>query len=85
MEEEKSESLFCDRCEKEIKSGKAYIAIVRNVEHSEFNVMLNAEEIEVVHSEQLITFCGSCGNKFNAQTILQIINAIPLEDSGIRN
>lgn len=67
----------CGRCGKAINYGNAYVTIVRNVEQADFELTTNQEEITVIDSNEVITFCGSCGNSFDADTIGNIINAIP--------
>ena len=67
----------CSRCGKAINYGNAYVSIVRNVEQAEFDLATNSEEIEVINSDEIIALCGSCGNSFNADTIANIINAVP--------
>jgi hypothetical protein len=67
----------CDRCSKPIYVGNPYVVITRNIEYAEFNISTNSEEIEVVDSVSLITFCGSCGNSFDEDMIKNIINTIP--------
>lgn len=67
----------CSRCGKVINYGNAYVSIVRNVEQAEFDLATNSEEIEVINSDEIIALCGSCGNSFNADTIANIINAVP--------
>ena len=66
-------NLTCNICGKLIKHGNAYVTIVRNVEHFENVIVKNHEEITVIDSEELVTFCDCCGNKFNANTLKQIM------------
>jgi hypothetical protein len=67
----------CSSCDKTIFYGNAYVTIVRSVEQADHNLPKNREEITVIDSHELITFCGSCGNTFDADTIASIIHAIP--------
>lgn len=69
----------CNRCKKEIKYGQAYVTILRNIEQVDYNMTTGEDEIEVIDSNDLVTFCGSCGNSFNADMITNIINSIPLQ------
>lgn len=67
----------CSRCGKAINYGNAYVNILRNIEQADFDLASHQEEIEVIDSTEIITFCGSCGNSFDAETIANIINSIP--------
>ena len=67
----------CNRCGKAIYYGNAYVTIVRNVEQADFELTTNQEEITVIDSNEVITFYGGYGNSFDADTIANIINAIP--------
>jgi hypothetical protein len=75
----------CHKCEKEIKYGNAYVTIVRNVEQAEHILATGVDEIEVIDSNEIITLCGTCGNRFNSDTIVQIINAIPNNNSNLKS
>ena len=67
----------CDRCGKEIPKGKAYVCITRNIEQIEHSISSNEDEVEVIQSDLLITLCGSCGNKFNTETLIKLISITP--------
>jgi hypothetical protein len=67
----------CRPCKKAIYYGNAYVTILRNIEQADFELTTNQEEITVIDSNEVITFCGSCGNSFDSETIVNIINAIP--------
>jgi hypothetical protein len=69
----------CDRCKKPIYYGNAYVCITRSIEQADFDIAKNREEITVIDSEEIITFCGSCGNMFDQHTIGNIINSIPTD------
>jgi len=73
----------CGRCGKIINYGNGYVSIVRNVEQADFSIVTNNDEITIIDSQEIITLCGSCGNSFNADTIGQIINTIPTDNSNI--
>lgn len=73
----------CSRCGKPIYYGNAYVSIVRNIEQADFELTINQPEITVIDSNEIIVFCGSCGNSFNTDTIAKIIKAIPTEQNGI--
>lgn len=75
----------CSRCGKVINYGNAYVSIVRNIEQAEFDLASQREEIDIIHSEEIITLCGTCGNAFNADTIANIINSLPTDDSKFIN
>ncbi len=67
----------CDRCGKEIPKGTAYVCITKNIEQIIHSIGLNEDEVEVIQSDLLITLCGSCGNKFDANTFVKLINLTP--------
>jgi hypothetical protein len=73
----------CGRCGKTINYGNAYVSIVRNVEQADFNITRNDDEIIVIDSQEIITLCGPCGNRFNANMIEKIVNGIPTDNSNI--
>lgn len=73
----------CSRCGKAIYYGNAYVTIIRNVEQADYDLSKKREEITGIDSHKLITFCGSCGNTFNADTIASIIHAIPTDKGRI--
>lgn len=78
MNKNNDENLNCEICKKEIRKGNAYVSITKNIEQVEHNVINNEEEIEVIHSETLITLCGTCGNRFDESSFVQLIKNIPL-------
>jgi len=73
----------CSRCGKPIYYGNAYVTILRNIEQADLDVISNREEITIIDSSEVITFCGSCGNAFDASLIANIINAIPPDSNRI--
>ncbi len=75
----------CMRCGKDIYYGNAYVTITRNIEQANYELTKNREEITVIDSSEIITFCGVCGNLFDADTIGNIINAIPGNNRVIEN
>ncbi len=69
----------CHRCRKPIYYGNAYISIVRNIEQIDFSIASNCDEATVIASDELLVLCGSCGNLFNTELIVQIISSIPTD------
>jgi hypothetical protein len=68
----------CDGCGKIIPNGKAYVCITKSIEQMEHNIATNEEEIEVISDEALLTFCGSCGNKFDDELFVSIVRNFPV-------
>ena len=75
----------CDRCGKGIPAGTAYISISRNIEQVEHNVVENQDEIHLLHAEELLTLCTSCGNQFNTEGLINIIKTLPGSVSEVKN
>lgn len=75
----------CSRCNKPIYYGNAYVTILRNVEQADYELATDSEEVTVIDSQEIITFCGSCGNSFNADIIGNIINGLPTDNSKLIN
>lgn len=67
----------CDRCGKHIPNGSAYVCITRNIEQMEHSVVDNDNLIEIIRSDQLVTFCGRCGNSFDSDMLVKLIGLIP--------
>ena len=67
----------CYHCCKTIFYGSAYISLNRNIEQIEHSFVNNVDEIEVLHSEEILTLCGSCGNCFDTEILVQLIRLIP--------
>jgi hypothetical protein len=65
---------ICNKCGKLIKHGDSYVAIIRNVEYFENKLHKKHEVISVVDSEELKTFCTSCGEIITANSIKDIID-----------
>ena len=64
----------CDRCGKEIARGTAYVCITKNIEQIEYSIVNNQDEAQIIQSDILIALCGSCGNKFDTETLIKLIN-----------
>ena len=75
----------CDRCGKVINYGNAYVSISRNVEQADYKLATDSTTITVIDSLEVYTLCGICGNRFDANTISKIINAIPPDSSNKMN
>lgn len=76
------EFIQCDRCGASINYGSAHVSITRSVEQAEYNIATDETTISVLDSVQVMSLCGDCGNKFNADNIAKIIKAIPSNSSG---
>ena len=73
--------LNCDLCLRDIAFGAPYVAILYNIESVERNHIHRQDEIQVVSSDQIITMCGSCGNKRSAEKVTQLLKTtLNLED-----
>lgn len=68
----------CARCKREISAESAYVCLTYNIEQPEFDLTTLRESVTVISSEEVLTLCGRCGNKFNPTVIRQIIKAIPM-------
>jgi NAD-dependent SIR2 family protein deacetylase len=53
------------------------VCITRNIEQIEHSIASNEDEIEVIQSDILINLCGSCGNKFDTETLIKLISITP--------
>lgn len=67
----------CDRCHKEIIKGSEYISITKNIELIVLSETGNEDEVEMIQSDILVAFCESCGNKFDTDTLIKLINLTP--------
>jgi hypothetical protein len=74
----------CERCGKPIPKGNAYVCIYRSIEHIEHSVSQNEDIAQIIDADILIALCSSCGNKFDAETLVKIISSMPFERSRIR-
>jgi hypothetical protein len=81
MEQQFSE---CFKCGKPINHGEAYVSISRSVEQAHFDLETNISTVTVIDAVGIIELCGSCGNKFNAGAISDIIKVIP-DNSRVNN
>ena len=64
----------CDRCGKYIPTGSAYVCISRSIEQIEHSIERNEDEALIIQSDILIALCGSCGNKFDIGTLINLIS-----------
>ena len=64
---------ICDRCDKLIKHGDAYVTITREVEYLTDDLHEGYEVSDVIDAEGLKTFCISCGEMISANKIKEII------------
>ena len=67
----------CDRCRKEIIKGSEYISITKNIEQIVLSENGNEDEVEMIQSDILVALCASCGNKFDTETLIKLINLTP--------
>lgn len=56
----------CDICSTEILFGNPYIAMLYNIENYERDHLHQQDMVNVISSDQILTMCGKCGNKHNA-------------------
>lgn len=75
----------CDACGKTIKAGNAVVSITRNVEQMERTVANPGGVITVIDSQQLITLCAACGNKFSMERATEVLKAALNQPQLIRN
>lgn len=78
-----SDNLICDKCGIEIPKGNTYVCLNRSIEFMTHNVATNEDEIETIDSEQILTLCTSCGNKFDSDILVNLLKAIPLDRSQV--
>lgn len=64
----------CDRCGKFIPKGSAYVCVTRNIEQVEHSIIDSEDQVVVIQSDVLIALCGSCGNNFDTETLVTLIN-----------
>lgn len=76
---------FCDKCGKAIPTGKPYISLSRSIEQIEIDPFINEYEVTVIHSDLLIALCPTCGQKFNQESLLKIIELLPGKGKEMRN
>ena len=67
----------CDRCGKEIPDGSAYICLTRNIEQIEHSISDLEDSAQILHSDLLYSMCGTCGNRFSHETLIELISIIP--------
>ncbi len=57
----------CERCGKDIYSGNAVVTLNLNIEQLDITPKYPKGITTVVSSDELLTLCGSCGNKFGEE------------------
>lgn len=67
----------CDLCEKRIPYGSAYVCINKNIEQYDIDTVDDDIQVDVIHSEALVTMCGRCGNSFNDELLKKLILLTP--------
>lgn len=70
MDESCAECLLCD---KPIYYGNAMVSINRTVEQVDRTEEYPDGEVTVIDSDQLFALCGSCGNRFNAEYLRELM------------
>ena len=75
----------CDRCGKVIPAGTAYVSLTRNIEQVEHNVIENEDEIRLLHADELLTLCTSCGSSFDTEHLINIIKNLPGNYTEVKN
>lgn len=68
---------ICEICQKRIPRGAAYVCISKNIEQYEVDIVDDEDKVEVIHSEGLITMCGGCGNRFDDELLVRLIQMTP--------
>ena len=63
----------CDKCEKLIKHGEAYVTITREVEYFT-NDLRGHDVVEVIDAESIVVFCKKCGDDISFKKIKQMIH-----------
>lgn len=71
----------CDRCGKLIPTGSAFVCITRSIEQIEHSIASNEDVAEVIQADILIALCGTCGNKFDTDTLVKLIQVTPGRDN----
>ena len=67
----------CDMCGKAIPAGHPMVTIRRSIESAQINPENGSREIEVVDDEELLVFCGHCGNRFDTQAMVKLARELP--------
>ena len=67
----------CDRCGKEIPHGSAFVSIQKSIEQIQFSIIDNENYSQVIDASLLYSMCGSCGNKFDSETLIRLIELTP--------
>ncbi len=62
----------CDRCGEEIPKGNPFFSLDFSIEYVDSTTPDRGDEIEVVHSENLMTLCGPCGNRYDWDRLFQM-------------
>ena len=85
--EENDEDLSgeCDYCGAIIPEGNPYVLIMKNIESIEYSILNNRVEATVVDSQELITYCKTCGNRFDMETAMKLLRTIPLLGDETKN
>lgn len=63
----------CDLCEKPIYYGNAMVSVNRNIEQVDRTEEYPDGEVTVIDSDQLLTLCASCGNRFSTEYLRELI------------
>ncbi len=68
--------MHCDKCKKRIYPGNGYVSLNYNIENLNHDVARNSYSIGVISSENVLTLCGTCGNRFNAAMARQVLGLL---------
>lgn len=74
----------CDKCGKSIPTGAAYVCITRSIEQIEYSVASMEYSAEAIDADILIALCGRCGNAFDTETLVKLINIVPDRHNGLQ-
>ncbi len=55
----------CDKCGTAVPRGKPFFSLDVTIGYVDKTTSDRRDELEIVHSENLMILCGSCGNKFD--------------------
>lgn len=68
---------ICEGCGKVIAVGNPFVRIGKTISFVEVNLEKGRDEIEIIEDEELLVFCGHCGNRFDVDAMVEFARDLP--------
>jgi hypothetical protein len=85
MKHHSTPDTHCDACGKPLYRGQPTVCFIRNIEHLEASPSHPQGAITVIDSQELISLCGACGNRFSVERATAVLKAAVQQSQFIRN